>query len=80
MIITDITICQNCEKDIHWYYQIPQRLSSRILEVDRIPTDKTKVFHCIHKEGNLYDLTCCCLKCNSRNTFEYESERKLCIN
>lgn len=80
MIITDTTTCQNCEKDIHWYYQIPQRLSSGILDVDRIPDNKAKVFLCTHKKGNIYYLTCRCLKCDRRNTFEYESEQKLRIN
>lgn len=79
MIITDTITCQNCEKDINWYYQIPQRLSSR-LQVDEIPRNKAKVFRCVHKEDKLYDLTCRCLKCDSNNTFEYESEHKLHIN
>lgn len=79
MIITDTITCQNCEKDINWYYQIPQRLSSR-LEVDVIPRNKSKIFRCVHKEDKLYDLTCYCPKCDSSNTFEYDSEHKLHIN
>ena len=80
MLITDITVCQNCYEEINWYYQIPQKLSSRILDVDVIPKNKSKVFRCVHKENNIYDLTCRCYKCYYNNTFEYESEHKLHIN
>lgn len=80
MLITDTTLCKICEKDINWYYQIPQRITSRILDVDMIPKNKVKVFHCIHNKDNVYTLTCCCPKCGNTNTFEYESEHKLCID
>lgn len=81
MIISDTTLCQSCGKVINWYYQIPQRATfSRILDIDMIPEDKSKVFRCTHNEGNIYSLTCYCQKCGNRNTFEYESERKLCID
>lgn len=80
MLITDTTICKNCDKEINWYYQIPEMLTLKILDVDKIPRDKTKVFRCIHNKDNIYTLTCYCSECGNSNTFKYESEHKLCID
>lgn len=55
-------------------------LTLKILDVDKIPRDKTKVFRCIHNKDNIYTLTCYCSECGNSNTFEYESEHKLCID
>ena len=81
MIITDIIECSNCNNDIEWYYQIPQRITSRgILDVDKIPNDKARAYHCIHIEDSDYSLTCRCTKCDAENTFRYTSEYKLHLN
>lgn len=79
MLIADTTMCTNCEKEINWYYQIPQMVTSRILDVDRIPKDKAKVFRCIYNKDDSYYMTYCCPKCGNNNTFNYESKRNGCL-
>lgn len=80
MLITDSTICNNCNKEIHWYYLVPQKITSRMLEVDKIPSNKEKVFKCTYLEPGLYELRCYCTHCDRVHVFNYDSDIPLHIN
>ena len=80
MLVSDTIICNNCENEIDWYYQIPQKITSGILSVDKLPNDKAKAYYCHHIGDNIYTLSCTCPKCYTENTFTYFSDYKLHIN
>lgn len=77
MILNDELLCQNCNETIEWYYQVPQLITSRFLEIEKIPMNKSKVFSCIFIKENTYELTCRCKNCYCDNVFQYETDLKL---
>lgn len=78
MLITGEVQCKQCGESVAWYYQIPNRMTDGIFDVDVIPKDKVGLL------GKPYLLTDKCYlmrfwcpHCGHQSDFEYESSSVL---
>ena len=75
MMISGEITCENCQKEIIWYYQIANRLSADRNDVGVIPNDRVGLYRKPYKTGeDTYTLSCYCPHCSCLNSFDYYSE------
>lgn len=74
MLIYGTHACKFCGHENNWFYQIPQKLGSKPLLVDKLPDDKIKVHKTKRLQNRTYEMKYCCEKCSINNYFIYESD------
>ncbi|MBR4027461.1 MAG: hypothetical protein IKJ01_07915 [Lachnospiraceae bacterium] len=75
MLVTGTHMCQHCNYDIEWEYQIPQRLRQGVLlDVDRIDKKKAHPQKLNKINDNEYLFEMRCKKCDRLTTFTHYSE------
>ena len=75
MIIDDTHKCEFCGHDIMWAYQVPQKSSCYLFDVDTLPKDKVGLYRIGNtEERNGYkmplDASVYCPQCNRLNSFK----------
>lgn len=71
-------ICKKCKKEFQWEYQVPQKLSSNLFDIESYSRDKASIYEVIksiEKDGYKMpvEATIYCPHCGSLNTLEYKS-------
>lgn len=75
MLITGTATCKYCGKLVEWYYEIPNRMSDGIYNVEEIPEGKIGSSGKPCRLGEKrYEMSFWCPKCGCLSNFEYESE------
>lgn len=78
MKIEEICSCKHCKKNFEWFYQVPQRLGSR-LDVEAIPNGKVGLYQItksIEKDGYKMPLEAIvyCPECGKLNDIKIEEK------
>jgi hypothetical protein len=77
MLISGEITCSKCNNIIEWEYLVPQRLSSRTLQVDKLDKSKVRPTKLSKTDTNEYTFECRCKKCDALNRFTYYTELRL---
>lgn len=73
-----IHTCENCGKDIPWFYIVHNRLSSGRIDVEVMPADRVGLRGKPYKIADgKYTVSCYCKNCGRLNSFDYDSAIEL---